>query len=80
MRRSAVVQSVRAKRSAKVERNNDRRAHAVSHTDLDDFGRAVERVLRHYDNDVHAFVRDVQRDMAKRAEGAPTAVRQNAQE
>jgi hypothetical protein len=34
----------------------------------EELDRAVERVYRYYENDLSAFIRDVQRDIAKNAE------------
>jgi len=52
-----------------VEKKKDREnINAASQPRTDRFDEAVERVYRRYGNDLSAFTRDVQRDMAKNAQ------------
>jgi hypothetical protein len=44
----------------------------------EEFDQAVERVFRHYENDLSAFIRDVQRNTAKNA--APVQSQKSSRE
>lgn len=59
-----------------MEKNKSRgKIDTASKSQTEEFDQAVERVYRTYGNDLSAFTRDVQRDMAKSAEISRTGTR-----